>query len=79
MQKDIISMQFDQDLVDRFNPILKKMQMGLKNTLSQVKQEQKQKKVEEIRARNKPKVGARLGDKATKNKKANDRDETHES
>ena len=44
-------MQFDQDLVDRFNPILKKMQMGLKNTLSQVKLEQKQKKVEEIRAK----------------------------
>ena len=72
-------MQFDQDSVDRFNPILKKMQMGLKNTLSQVKLEQKQKKVEEIRARYNPKFGPRLAEKATKNKKANDRDETHET
>ena len=72
-------MQFDQDLVDRFNPILKKMQMGLKNTLSQVKLEQKQKKVEEIRANKNPKFGARLADKAAKVKKANDRDETHDS
>jgi len=72
-------MQFDQDSVDRFNPILKKMQMGLQNTLSRVKLEQKQKKVEEIRSKYNPKFGARLGDKAGKNKKANDRDETHES